>query len=82
MRHATHNSGFKATLRGFMSVQSYIVYEDSQGKLGAVLDPHDPDFKIELWMEGKKIKGYVTAHKEIDAIIYMEDILPEYRGVS
>ena len=60
-----------------MSVQSYIVYEDSQGKLGAVLDPFDHGFRIDLWMEGKKIVGYVAAHKTIDAVVYMEAILPE-----
>lgn len=59
-----------------MSVESYIVIEDSQGKLEAVLDPHDPEIKKALWFEGKTIVGYVAAHKAIDAVVYMESILP------
>jgi len=59
-----------------MSIQSYVVYEDSSGKLEAVLDPHDPEFRIDLWMNGKVIKGYVAASKAIDAVVYVESLLP------
>jgi hypothetical protein len=58
-----------------MMVQTYIVTEDRQGKLEAILDPHDPELKLDLWMAGKKIVGCPASRSEQEAIDYVESIL-------
>ena len=58
-----------------MSVESYVVYEDDQGSVGAVLDTHGSISDIDMWIEGRKVLGRPAANNERSAIEYVEIML-------